>query len=140
MCTIMQDRIKKAIPFFKWLISGGLAMVVDMLVLFMLVHFLGIYHVFAASFAFFLSASLNYTISKLAIFHNAQNTMLRSYTTFMSISLFGLGAIALGMFVLVDLLGVHYLLARLCLAGTLGVSSFFLHKYISFNDRKTTTQ
>jgi putative flippase GtrA len=93
-----------------------------------------LHYILAASVAFFISASTNYAISRFVIFKNAQHSTARSYTTFMSISLFGLAAIALGMFVLVEVFHVHYLISRISLAGTLGVSSFFLHKYISFKD------
>ena len=125
---------KKAIPIFKWLISGGLAVVVDISALYIFVAFFHIYYILAASFAFFISATTNYTISKFAIFHNAQNSTRRSYSTFMSISIIGLIAITLGMYILVEFFHVNYLLARFILAGTLGVASFFLHKYISFKD------
>jgi putative flippase GtrA len=130
----MPQLIKKVLPLAKWVMSGGLAVLVDLLCLYIFVEFFGLHYILAASVAFFISASTNYTISRFVIFKNAQHSTTRSYSTFMSISLFGLAAIALGMFVLVDIFHVHYLVSRLFLAGTLGVSSFFLHKYISFKD------
>ena len=126
--------MRKAIPIIKWVFSGGLAVVVDITCLFVFVEFGHIHYLLAASMAFFISASTNYTISKFTIFKNAQHSTPRSYSTFMSVSLIGLGALTLGMYVLVEMFTTHYLVARLLLAGTLGVSSFFLHKYISFKD------
>lgn len=130
----MQSVIKKAMPLFFWILSGGTAIVIDLLFLYIFVEFCNLYYLLATTLAFFISASTNYTISHMLIFKQAEHTVARSYSTFMSISLFGLAAIALGMYVLVGIFHVHYLIARLFLAGTLGVSSFFLHKYISFKD------
>ena len=109
-------------------------MVIDLSLLFLLVDIGNMYYLFAVPLAFAVSATVNYTISTLAIFRNAQHSKRRSYITFMTISLGGLAALTLGMFILVDLFHVHYLVSRIFLAGTLGVSSFFLHKYFSFKD------
>lgn len=109
-------------------------MLVDLTLLYVFVEYLNIHYLQAASISFLVSATVNYVISSLTIFVNAQNTITRSYTTFMGLSVFGLLAINIGLYVLVDIFDVYYLLARLLLAGTIGVSSFFLHKYISFKD------
>ena len=130
----MISLFKKAIPLTKWVFSGGFAVCVDILILYILVETVHVYYLFAAIIAFLTSATVNYTISTFAIFRNAQHSKKRSYITFMTISLGGLAALTLGMFILVDLFNVHYLVSRIFLAGTLGVSSFFLHKYFSFKD------
>jgi putative flippase GtrA len=125
---------KKVVPIGKWILSGGIAIIVDLALLYILVEFFGVYYLIAASMAFLTSASTNYAISGLAIFKNAQHSIPRSYITFMGISFIGLGVITISLYILVDIFHVHYLLARFFLAGTIGVSSFFLHKYFSFKD------
>lgn len=130
----MTPHFKKIIPLIKWGFSGGLAVTVDLSLLFILVEIAHVHYLLAAATAFLISATVNYTISGLAIFRNAQHSIRRSYATFMSISLIGLGAIAVCMFVFVDILNIHYMIARIFLALTLGFSSFFLHKYLSFKD------
>ena len=137
--SIMMTFIKKAIPLLKWFISGGLAIVVDVSLLYVLVEIVHLHYLLATSGSFLVSATTNYTISSLAIFKNAQHSIPRSYITFMGISLIGLAVITICMYIFVDILHIHYLVSRLFLAGTLGVSSFFLHKYISFKDVKPTT-
>ena len=133
----MYTSIKKIIPIMKWVVTGGLAVLVDIVCLFLLVEFAHIHYLLSTSIAFFISASTNYTLSRVIIFFNGEHSIQRSYVTFMCISLIGLGAITIGMFIFVDVFHLHYLLSRLTLAGTLGVSSFFLHKYISFKDTTT---
>ena len=130
----MFSLLKKVFPFFMWGLSGTLAVLVDLALLFVLVELTHMHYLPAAVIAFLTSASLNYTISGLAIFRNAQHSLRRSYITFMCISLIGLGAITISMFILVEIFNVHYLVSRILLAGTLGLASFFLHKYLSFKD------
>lgn len=135
----MTDSIKRFIPLFKWILSGGLAFCVDVTLLFILVEKVHLYYLFAVTLAFLTSATLNYTISGLTIFRNAQHSIRRSYTTFMSVSLVGLLCITVSMYIFVEIFHIHYLLSRFILAATLGVSSFFVHKYFSFKDIAPTS-
>jgi putative flippase GtrA len=120
-------------PILKWILSGGVAFVVDFSTLLLLVEIFNIYYLYATCIAFLLSATTNFLISRYLIFNATTNTVANSYVKFISISLLGLTVIASLMYILVDLVGLHYLLSRLLIASTVGVSSFYIHKLFTFN-------
>lgn len=120
-------------PLLKWIISGGIAFGIDILTLFVLVDFFNVYYLVAACLAFFISASTNYLISRYFIFSETTSSVVTSYGKFISISCLGLVLIASFMYLLVDILSVHYLIARILIAGTIGVSSYYVHKIFSFS-------
>jgi putative flippase GtrA len=126
-------QFSNAHPLLKWIISGGIAFGIDILTLFILVDFFSVYYLLAASIAFFISASTNYFISRYFIFSETTSTVVTSYGKFISISCIGLIIIASLMYLLVDILNVHYLIARIFIAGTVGVSSYYVHKIFSFS-------
>lgn len=120
-------------PLIRWILSGGIAFIVDFSTLFFLVEKINVYYLYASGFAFLLSATTNFLISRYLIFNATTNSVTSSYIRFISISMIGLALIASLMYLLVDIIGLHYLLSRLLIAGTVGVSSFYIHKLFTFN-------
>lgn len=124
-------------PILRWILSGGIAFTIDFTLLFTLVHFFDVYYLLAASLSFLVSATVNFCISRFFIFNATTSGVSESYVTFIVVSLVvGLGSINLFMYLLVGVVGINYLIARILIAGTIGVSSFYIHKFVSFKFKR----
>ena len=127
-------------PFFqkyfykvcKWLVSGGIGFATDVLILFLLVEAFALHYLAAATISFVGGVTANYTFSRCFIFSKTKESVLSSFRRFLLVSLFGLLINVSLMWVLVEWAGIHYVVARLLIAGTVGVSSYFIHHFFTF--------
>jgi len=135
-------RLKSFIfEMFRYTMVGGIAFLVDFLVLFLCKEFIlsgipfSLY--FSTAAGFLAGLTVNYILCLKFVFLSVKNTNLGSKTKdkalFMIIGIVGLGMNELGMFISVDLLGIHYLIAKIIIAGIVMMWNYLARKYFIFN-------
>ncbi|MGE5426118.1 MAG: GtrA family protein [Bacillota bacterium] len=123
----------------KFFLSGGLAGIVDLFALFIFHGKLGWGIVVATSAAFIFSFAVSFSLQKLWTFRNySQIRLPRQLMLYFGSAFVCMYLNGWGMHLLVNNLGVWYLLSQLIVNLFLGVVNFFNYKFIIF--RQTTDE
>jgi len=127
MRALLQHRI------VKFLIAGSTATGVNLGALYVLVDLFGVWYIFSASIAFLIGFCVSFTLQKFWTFGNRETEKIASQAFLYFLIVAGnLGLNALGMYVLVDIFGLWYMLAEVLLLGTIACESFFLYQILVF--------
>lgn len=123
----------------KFIVAGSSAAAVDLI-------FLAIFHdlfnwsiVLSTSLAFILAFAVSFHLQKFWTFRNKDKKKIpKQLTIYMINALLTLNLNGLFMHLLVDRLGVWYLLSQVIVNVTIGVYNFFVYKYVVFKDKHET--
>jgi putative flippase GtrA len=123
---------KGVIRFFKYGTVGVSTFLLDILLLYIFVNVLGFTYLFATALAFLMAVSVNYVISRKLVFQRTETAHKEGYRAFIGVALASALFIVLAMYVLVDILGTNYLLARTLISSLVGAGNYSYHLYITF--------
>ncbi len=128
------ERRKSVVKFF---LAGASAGAVDLVALFV---FHGLFHwgiVLATSAAFLFSFLVSFSLQKLWTFRNySQKRLPRQLILYFGAAFISMNINGFGMHVLVNGLGIWYLLSQIIVNIFLGVINFFTYKFIVFRKTK----
>ena len=119
------------LQFFRYLIAGGTASVVDLIILFVLYQLLGINYLIAAALGFTGGVLTNYTINILIVFESGG----KKKTEFSLFALIGIGGLLwteLILWIFVNNLGVPVMIAKLIAIVLVLNWNFFMRKKFVF--------
>ncbi|MGF1492153.1 MAG: FAD-dependent oxidoreductase [Microcoleaceae cyanobacterium] len=117
--------------FFKYLLTGGTATVIDVLIFTILIK-AGLWYVYALGISYFLGLTTNFWLSRRYVFGVFWKNWLIQYAVFTTVALNSLLA-NLGLLqLLINELGLHPTLSRLISAACVALISFTGHKLYSF--------
>lgn len=117
----------------RYTFVGGVAFVVDYGLLFCLTEFAGLHYLWSAAVAFVAGLAVNYTLSLLLVFttHRLQNAWIE-FAIFALIGVVGLGLNEGIIYVVADILGAHYMLAKIVSTILVFFWNFFARKLTLF--------
>jgi putative flippase GtrA len=129
----MNDLLKQTLGYTA---ASACALVVDMAVLWALVHFLAIEYLIAATISFLAGAVVAYELSvKLAFKYHRLRDRRKEIAAFVIIGAAGLAINAAVIFVAVGYFGLHYLLAKCVAAGFTFTCNFIARRQFLFVPR-----
>ena len=106
--------------FFRFCIVGGLTFLVDYGLLFLLTSVLDVHYLWSSAWAFIVAVIVNYYLCVFFVFHQAARSFARQ-VVFVGSSLAGLGINQICMWLLVDKLALHYMLAKVVATGVVSM-------------------
>lgn len=110
-------------------IVGGLAFVVDFGVLTALVELGHMNELVAAAIAFCVSVIFNYILSVVWVFDvDKEKSAARNFSLFIILSIVGLGLTELIMWIMIDKMGIFYLLSKIVATAVVMVYNFITRK------------
>lgn len=118
--------------FLKYSAVGVSTFIFDLLLLFFLTDYVGINYVVAAGGAFVVAVSINYMVSRTYVFKGTERSLHSGYGYFLAIAGIGLLFVMGSMYVLVEVLALHYLLSRVCIAAITGMFNYLTNLYFNF--------
>jgi putative flippase GtrA len=118
--------------FIKYSIVGTSTFLFDVLLLYLLVEVLMVQQVLASAVAFIIAVSINYTFSRRYVFKSTLRSVKVGYLNFAIIAIAGLLIVTGGMYVLTTIWSVHFLTARVLVAGVTGFWSYLMNLYVNF--------
>ena len=98
---------------FRFCLVGGASLIVDYAVLYSLVEFADVHYLYASAASFVVSVIFNYWLCVVYVFKGARHQTTRQATLFIGSSVIGLGLNQLCMWLFVDIVNLHYLIAKL---------------------------
>jgi len=118
---------------FGYLVASGLALFVDVSLLWSLVHFLAWEYIVAASISFLAGAIVAYALSlKLAFRQHRLLNRRTEFVSFVGIGIAGLSVNAGVMFAMMRFLGLHFLVAKGVAAGCTFICNFIARRQLLF--------
>lgn len=123
---------------FRYLFVGGISFIADYAVLFLLKEFGALHYLLAAALAFCAGIAVNFILTKLLVFQVIMQNKFYERSIFTLICLAGLLYTEGIMFILTDLLGVHYLFSKIAATVIVFFWNFFAKKLILYRGRKAS--
>jgi putative flippase GtrA len=131
----MKTVIREAIGYAA---VSACALIVDVAVLFILVHHLSWGYVAAATASFLVGLVVAYTLSVTLVFkHRRLNDRRLEFASFAGVGMFGVAINAAAISFGVKMLGLHYLIAKCGAAGFTFVWNFAARRQFLFVRRRT---
>lgn len=125
--------------FGQYVLAGGLAFLFDFAALFLLTEHVGLHYLVSASIAFLLGLATNYLLCIVWIFdYRALKNQAHEFAIFSMIGVAGLLLNNVLMFLLTELVGLHYLASRTQAALLILFFNFSLKRFLLFSESKKT--
>ena len=121
------------IRFIKYSTVGVGTFLFDLVLLYVLTDVFDVHYLYSAGIAFLIAVSLNFILSRRYVFKGSARSGSVSYLNFLLIALVGLGFVVGGMYVLVSVFSVSYVIARIFVAGLTGIWNYLMNLYVNFN-------
>ncbi|MDO8621534.1 MAG: GtrA family protein [Candidatus Levybacteria bacterium] len=117
----------------RYLISGGSAVVTNLTLLFVLVHFFHVWYLLASVIAFTVSMYVSFMMQKFFTFNDySKEKMGRQSILYFGFQVFNLCLNTLFMYMGVDLFHIPYLLSQILIAAAMAFYSFLIFKHLVF--------
>ena len=128
------------IQLFRYLWVGGFAFFVDYGCLFLFTDIFSINYLVSAAIAFTLGLIVNYLLSTIWVFHDSRlNNKMAEFAVFTSIGLVGLLLNEVVIYLFCEIIGLHYMISKLCSTAIVFFWNFFVRKIILFTKTKKNT-
>jgi putative flippase GtrA len=107
-----------------FLLIGALSSLIDLGLLYYFTSYLGVWYIVSASASYCCGIFVSYSLNKYLTFHDTTKDYFTQFSTFAAVSISCLVMNLCIIWLMVELLSVHYLLAKVC-----GISAGFLWNY-----------
>ena len=111
------------IELIKFLAAGGSCFALELFVLWTLTELGGINYLWSAGLAFSIAVAVNYVMCVRWVWRSARRTS-KSAAIFLLTSVAGLGINQLSMYLMVERLGLHYMMAKIFSTALVTVWNF----------------
>lgn len=126
----------RAFRLIRYLISGGTAAASNVVFLFLLVQYGGMYYVYASVLAFVLSIAVSFTLQKFWTFRDDPlHDMHRQFARYLLVILFGLTLNTILIYFFVEVTALWYVLAQILTTAVIAVINYFFYRHFVFRER-----
>ena len=112
----------------KFGVVGGLAFLIDYVLLYALTEFVGIHYLISSVISFTVSLIFNYILSIKWVFDVTKKQTVKEITIFVILSVIGLGINQVVMYVGSDLLNIYYMLTKIIATAIVMAWNFVTRK------------
>ncbi|MCF7815161.1 MAG: GtrA family protein [Candidatus Cloacimonetes bacterium] len=127
------DNIK--IQFFRYVIVGGLAFIIDYISLYLLTEFLNIYYLLSAAISFIMGLIVNYIISIKWVFQTSEQKSRIQFFVYGLIGVIGLGLNELIIWLLTDKADLFYMHSKLVAAVIVLLWNFLARRKLMMREK-----
>lgn len=124
--TIFKNKLLDQI--LKFGLVGGMAFVIDYVLLYVCTEFLHIHYLISSIISFTVSVIFNYILSIKWVFDVKKKQDVKDFVIFIILSIIGLGINSLIMYVMVEKFGVYYMLSKIVSTAVVMVYNFITRK------------
>ena len=122
------------IQIFRYFFAGGIAFVIDFLLLYFLTDVLQLYYLFSSIVGFTVGLVITYLLSIFWIFDQRRfKNRTHEFLIFAIIGIVGLSLTTLCMYIFTTTIGLHYLLSKIITVVLVSFVNFVLKKTILFS-------
>ena len=104
---------ERMLEIVRFCFVGGVSFLMDYGLLFVLTEFVGLYYLYSSAISFSITVVFNYWLCVIYVFKGAKRQTTRQAIIFFGTGVIGLGLNQLCMWFFVDVMRVHYMLAKI---------------------------
>jgi len=120
----------------KYLISGGTAAFVDIVLLYIFTDFFGLWYLLSAIISFLIAYFVSFYLQKFWTFRdNTLHNIRRQMIIYFIVGVTNLGINTAGMYLLVDKFKRHYLIAQIIMGALISFSSYLIYRFFIFSKK-----
>lgn len=117
----------------RYLLSGGTAAAVLLLVLHVLVAWFGMYYLVASALAFSVSFCVSFLLQKFFTFRDHETERMHTQAAlYLVVFLCNIAINTALMYTFVDIVGISYLISQVLTGGIIAMGSYFIYKHLIF--------
>jgi putative flippase GtrA len=125
--------VKKYEQVFRFLLAGGIAFAVNIVVLYLFTDILGIYYLISTVWAFLISFGVSFLLQKFWTFQDGSRDRFHiQLPLYLGMQVANLGLNTVLMYAFVEYLHIWYLFSQVIIAAGIAVSSFYINKTYIF--------
>ncbi len=122
-----------SVEAFRYLISSGVAFLVDVSLLFVLTEFGGLHYLVSNLIASFVAMVVNYLLSAFWVFPQRRlSNRAAEFGIFIGTGIAGVGLNELLLWLFTDLAGIHYMISKMLAAVVGYTTKFFVRRQLLF--------
>lgn len=118
--------------FLRYASIGISTLTFDLLLIAALTQVFGVPYYISTPIGFLIAVSINYALSRHFVFRGTERPMRLGYVYFIAIALVGALTITGAVYLLVTYLGLYFLVARVLVAGVVGIANYLTNLYFNF--------
>ena len=104
---------ERMLEIVRFCFVGGVSFLMDYGLLFVLTEFVGLYYLYSSAISFSITVVFNYWLCVIYVFKGAKKQTTRQAIIFFGTGVIGLGLNQLCMWFFVDVVKLHYMLAKI---------------------------
>ncbi|MBQ4495322.1 MAG: GtrA family protein [Selenomonadaceae bacterium] len=104
---------ERMLEIVRFCFVGGVSFLMDYGLLFVLTEFVGLYYLYSSAISFSVTVVFNYWLCVIYVFKGAKKQTTRQAIIFFGTGVIGLGLNQLCMWFFVDVVKLHYMLAKI---------------------------
>lgn len=132
----VSGQVEKYIKITRFIISGGTATMVNLLVLFLLTDFVGMWYIASSVVSFFVAFIASFTLQKFWTFRDYSKSAIRYQVSLYTLTtLWNLLLNTALLYVAVEYISTHYLMGQIFSNAVVAIQSFFIFSKIIFKER-----
>lgn len=128
MKELLKKHEKLINQILRFGVVGGLAFLIDYILLYLLTEYLNIYYLISSIISFIVSLIFNYILSIKWVFDVTKKQTVKEVIIFVILSIMGLGINQVVMYIGSDLLNIHYMITKLVATGIVMIWNFVTRK------------
>lgn len=120
------------LPFFFYVICGGLATLFDWSAFYIASYIVGLSYLYAVILSFTIGSFINYTLNKINTFKNKHKSIFVQFSVYLSGALTALLITCCQMIVFIEYFHFHPMVSRIIITGNMLFYNYLFHKLFTF--------
>jgi len=117
----------------RYLVGGSISTLIPIITLFILKEYVGLYYLTSSTIACSVGILTSFTIQKFWVFGDKRKEIVgRQFVVFLIFALINISINGAMMFLLVEKIGLWYMLSQLITVAIIAMWNFFLYRYLIF--------
>ncbi len=134
MARFLFNNYYKYLRVIKFLIAGGTAASVNLVILYLLTEFAHFWYLISSAFAFIISFFVSFYLQKFWTFaDNSREKIIKQMTSYLIVALLNLFLNLLLMLFFVEIVGLWYMLAQLISEALIATESYLVYNVLIFS-------
>lgn len=123
---------RNLILFIRYNIFAGFSTLLDLILIYVLTEFFNIWYMYSVTIGYIVGVSTNYILNKYLTFKNKSRKIVLQFGLFVTIALIGLLLNQIIIYLLVEFIGMWYMLAKIIAVVIVMFWNFSRHKKWTF--------